>query len=149
MMQVGIDTLVAAFPDAAARTFTAIGKERGSPPVTRAGFDAQSGPTEALLAGNPEEEVAAKILRHSDALGGISRVTFQIDTADLPHETRMRSIELLGTRVAPLLRRRERRPGIEPGRRSDATPEWWSATYAVAVIAAAFSRSSWKRMVLR
>jgi len=86
-----------------ARTFTAIGKERGSPPVTRAGFDAQSGPTGALLVGSPEE-VAAKILRHSDALGGISRVTFQMDTADLPHETLIRSIELLGTRVASLLR---------------------------------------------
>jgi len=86
-----------------ARTFTAIGKERGSPPVTRAGFDAQSGPTGALLVGSPEE-VAAKILRHNDALGGISRVTFQMDTADLPHETLMRSIELLGTRVTPLLR---------------------------------------------
>ena len=86
-----------------ARTFTEIGKERGSPPVTRAGFDAQSGPTGALLVGSPEE-VAAKILRHGDALGGISRVTFQMDVADLPHETLMRSIELLGTRVAPLLR---------------------------------------------
>jgi alkanesulfonate monooxygenase SsuD/methylene tetrahydromethanopterin reductase-like flavin-dependent oxidoreductase (luciferase family) len=56
-----------------------------------------------LLVGSPEE-VAAKILRHSEALGGISRVTFQQDVATLPHDRVMRSIELLGTRVRPLLR---------------------------------------------
>lgn len=86
-----------------ARSFTKIGKERGWPPVTRAHFDAQIGPKGALLVGGPEE-VAEKIARHSEALGGISRVTFQMDSADLSHEDLMRSIELLGTRVAPLLR---------------------------------------------
>src|SRR5687768_7623316 len=55
-----------------ARAVTDIGKERGWPPVTRAGFDAQRGPHGALLIGNPEE-VAEKILRQSEALGGISR----------------------------------------------------------------------------
>lgn len=86
-----------------ARTFTTIGKERGWPPVTRAHYDAQAGQKGALLVGNPEE-VAEKIVRHSEALGGISRVTFQMDTADLPHEKQMQSLELLGSRVAPLLR---------------------------------------------
>ena len=68
-----------------AETFTCIGKERGWPPVTRAHFDAQSGPTGALLVGGPHE-VAEKLLRHSEALGGISRVTFQMDNAKLSHE---------------------------------------------------------------
>lgn len=63
----------------------------------------QSGPQGALLVGSPEE-VAAKILRHSEALGGIARVTFQQDVATQPHASIMQSIELLGTRVAPLLR---------------------------------------------
>lgn len=85
-----------------ARTFTTIGKERGWPPVTRPHFDAQVGPLGALLVGNPEE-VAEKIIRHSAALGGISRLTFQMDNAHLPQEKLMKSIELLGTRVAPLL----------------------------------------------
>ncbi|MCW3110226.1 MAG: class flavin-dependent oxidoreductase [Segetibacter sp.] len=85
-----------------AETFTRIGKERGWPPVTRAHFDAQNGPRGALLIGGPEE-VAEKILRHSDALGGISRITFQMDNAALPHAKLLHSIELLGTRVAPLL----------------------------------------------
>ena len=78
-----------------AASMTRIGKERGWPPVTRAHFDAQSGETGALLVGGPED-VAAKILRHSKALGGISRLTFQMDTADLSHEKLMRSIELIG-----------------------------------------------------
>lgn len=50
------------------------------------------------------DQVAAKIMRHSEALGGISRVMYQMDTADLPHAKLMRSVELLGTRVAPVLR---------------------------------------------
>jgi alkanesulfonate monooxygenase SsuD/methylene tetrahydromethanopterin reductase-like flavin-dependent oxidoreductase (luciferase family) len=87
-----------------AETFTRIGKERGWPPVSRARFDAQNGPTGALLVGGPEE-IAEKILRHSAALGGISRVTFQMDNAGLSPEKLLRSIELIGTRVAPLVNR--------------------------------------------
>jgi len=86
-----------------ARTFTDVGKERGWPPVTRAGFDAQRGPEGALLIGNPDE-VVEKIVRHSKALGGLSRVTFQMNAASLPHATIMQAIELVGTRVAPALR---------------------------------------------
>lgn len=50
--------------------------------MTRASFEAQSGPKGAYLIGGPEE-VARKILRHSDDLGGISRVTSQMDSAEL------------------------------------------------------------------
>jgi len=85
-----------------ARTFTMIGKERGWPPVTRPQFDRLVGPRGALLIGSPDE-VAAKIKRHSQALGGLSRVTFQMDNADLSHEKLLRAIELLGSHVAPLL----------------------------------------------
>jgi alkanesulfonate monooxygenase SsuD/methylene tetrahydromethanopterin reductase-like flavin-dependent oxidoreductase (luciferase family) len=86
-----------------ARAFTDIGKERGWRPVTRADFDAQRGPQGALIIGDPEE-VVKKIVRHSKALGGISRITFQMNAASLPHEKLMRAIDLLGTRVAPALR---------------------------------------------
>ncbi len=85
-----------------AETFTRIGKERGWPPVTRPHFDAQNGPKGALLVGSPEE-VAEKLLRHSDALGGISRFTFQMDNAKLSHAQLMNAIELIGTRVIPLV----------------------------------------------
>src|SRR5438552_4742843 len=61
-----------------ARAFTDIGKERGWPAVTRAGFDAQRGPHGALLIGRPDE-VVEKIIRHSEAPGGVSRFTFQIN----------------------------------------------------------------------
>lgn len=87
-----------------ARAFTQIGRERGWPPVTRAHFDAQQGLKGALLVGSPEE-VAEKIARHSEALGGIDRVTFQMDNADLSHAQLRQAIELLGARVAPALRK--------------------------------------------
>lgn len=86
-----------------ARAFTDIGKERGWPPTTRAHFDAQLGPHGALLVGTADD-VAEKILRHSEALGGISRITFQMSVASLPHAKLMRAIDALGTRVAPALR---------------------------------------------
>jgi len=85
-----------------AATMTKIGKERGWPPMTRARFEAQAGPKGALLVGSVEE-VAEKILRHSVALGGISRLTFQMDSAELPHEKLMETIELIGTRLKPLV----------------------------------------------
>jgi probable LLM family oxidoreductase len=86
-----------------AHTFTEIGKERGWPEMTRADFDAQRGPQGALLVGDPEE-VIDKIIRHSKNLGGISRITFMMNPASVPHEKLMRAIELVGTRVAPSLR---------------------------------------------
>lgn len=85
-----------------AETFTRIGRERGWQPVTRAHFNAQTDLLGALVVGNPEE-VAEKILRHSKALGGVSRFTFQMDNAGLSHEKLMQSIELIGKRVSPLV----------------------------------------------
>lgn len=85
-----------------AELFTDIGKERGFPPITREGFDAQNGKLGALLVDSPAL-VAEKILRHSEALGGISRFTFQMD-AGLSHQKLMKSIELIGTRVSPLVK---------------------------------------------
>src|SRR5207245_5399400 len=78
-------------------------RERGWPPMTRAHFDAQLGPTGALLVGDAET-VAEKILHVNESLGGISRIAFQMSVAALPHAKMLRAIELLGTRVAPLVR---------------------------------------------
>jgi probable LLM family oxidoreductase len=85
-----------------AAVMTRVGKERGWPPMTRSSFEAQVGPKGALLVGNVEE-VAEKILHHADSLGGISRLTFQMDSAELPHEKLMQSIELIGKRLKPLV----------------------------------------------
>jgi len=87
-----------------ARAFTDIGKERGWPPMTRGAFDAQRGPHGALLVGTPDE-VVEKVIRHTEALGGISRISFQMNAASLPHAKLMHAIEALGTRVAPALRK--------------------------------------------
>lgn len=84
-----------------AEMFTRIGKERGFPPVSRERFNAQNGASGALLVGSPEE-VAEKILRHSNSLGGISRFTFQMD-AGIPHEKLLRSINLIGKSVSPIV----------------------------------------------
>ena len=86
-----------------AETFTRIGRERGWPPVSRERFDAQNGSTGALLVGDPDE-VGEKILRHAEALGGIDRLTFQMDNAKLPREKLLRSIELIGERIKPALK---------------------------------------------
>lgn len=85
-----------------AEAMTKVGKERGWPPMTKERFLAQAGPRGALLVGGPEE-VAEKILRHSEALGGISRLTFQMDTAEVPHQKLMHAIELIGSRIKPLV----------------------------------------------
>jgi probable LLM family oxidoreductase len=86
-----------------AHTMTEIGKERGWPKMTRASFDAQRGQQGALLVGNPEE-VVEKIIRHNQALGGISRITFMMNPAALPYAKLVRATKLIGTRVAPVLR---------------------------------------------
>lgn len=85
-----------------AESMTKVGRERGWPAMTKNRFEAQMGPGGALLVGGPEE-IAEKILRHSDALGGISRFTFQMDSAELPHEKLMKSIEIIGSKVKPLV----------------------------------------------
>jgi probable LLM family oxidoreductase len=85
-----------------AEAFTRIGKERGWPPVTRTHFNAQTGTLGALVIGSPEE-VAEKILRHSKALGGISRFTFQMDNAGLSHQQLLNAIKLIGEKVKPIV----------------------------------------------
>jgi len=79
-----------------------IGKERGWSTPTREMFEAQANPTGAYVIGNPEE-VAEKILRHSEALGGISRFTFQMDNPGLSKEDIFKAIELIGTKVIPMV----------------------------------------------
>lgn len=87
-----------------AKAVASVAKERGWGAVSRAGFDAQRGPEGALLIGEADE-VAEKILHHSEALGGISRITFQMNASSLPHAKLMKAIEALGTRVAPFVRK--------------------------------------------
>jgi probable LLM family oxidoreductase len=87
-----------------AHTFTEIGKERGWPPTTRVQFDATRGPKGALIIGDAKT-VAEKILYVNQALGGITRITFQMGVSTVAHSKMMRAIGILGTEVAPLVRK--------------------------------------------
>jgi alkanesulfonate monooxygenase SsuD/methylene tetrahydromethanopterin reductase-like flavin-dependent oxidoreductase (luciferase family) len=84
--------------------FSRIGKERGWPPITRERFDRQISETGAFVVGGPKE-VAEKIMRHSEALGGIERFTFQMDNAGLSHEQLSKAIEKVGKEVVPLIKK--------------------------------------------
>src|ERR1700693_1177411 len=87
-----------------AHTFTEIGKERGWPPTTRAPSAGGRAALGALIIGDAET-AAKKILYDNEVLGGISRITFQMGVSPLPHQKMLRSIELLGTRVATMVRK--------------------------------------------
>lgn len=87
-----------------AHAFAEIGKERGWPPTTRTQFDAQRGPTGAFLIGDAPT-VVEKILSVNEALGGLARINFQMTVADVPHRQMLRAIEILGSEVAPAVRK--------------------------------------------
>lgn len=82
---------------------TKVGRERGWSPPMRQQFEDMAGPRGAFLIGAPTT-VAEKMLWASKVLGGISRITFQMSTASLETVAMKRSIELLGTEVAPIVR---------------------------------------------
>lgn len=85
-----------------AELWTKLGRERGWPPVTKDKFDGLIDDQGVLVVGDPER-IAEKILRHSESLGGISRFTFQMDNAGLTHTQLMNAIELIGSKVIPLI----------------------------------------------
>jgi probable LLM family oxidoreductase len=91
-----------AFPPFA-EVMTRIGRERGWPPATRQRFDAERGPGGALLVGSPQQ-VIDKML-HEYELFRHQRCLLQLTVGPMPHARVMRAIELLGTEVAPVVRR--------------------------------------------
>ncbi len=91
-----------AFPPYAA-VMSRIGRERGWPPMTRAQFDAMRAPRGSLFVGDPDEVAEKLIAQH--ALFGHQRALFQMGLGTLPHREVLRAIELLGTEVAPRVRR--------------------------------------------
>lgn len=79
-----------------------IGGERGWPPVTLGQFEREAGPDGALCVGSPAT-VAAKIIRTAQALG-LSRFNLKYSAGTMPHESLMKSIELIGRDVGPRVR---------------------------------------------
>ena len=89
------------FPHYAA-LFTQIGRERGWPPMTRNQFESLRSPMGALLVGSVDE-VIEKILFEHD-LFRHDRFVAQMGVGAQPHDQVLRAIELLGTKVAPVVR---------------------------------------------
>jgi probable LLM family oxidoreductase len=85
-----------------AAMMTRIGAERGWPPASREQFEREAGPDGALCVGSPET-VAAKIVRTVHTLG-LSRFNLKYSNGTLAHASAMRSIELFGKVVAPIVR---------------------------------------------
>jgi alkanesulfonate monooxygenase SsuD/methylene tetrahydromethanopterin reductase-like flavin-dependent oxidoreductase (luciferase family) len=79
-----------------------IGAERGWGPMQREQFDDDAGPDGSLYVGSPEM-VARKIATTAKALD-LTRFDLKYSAGRLPHANLMRSIELYGKRVIPLVR---------------------------------------------
>jgi probable LLM family oxidoreductase len=80
-----------------------IGRERGWPPPSRRQFDAERSPRGAMLVGSPQEVVDKILYEHE--LFANQRFLIQLSVGTMPHAKMMRAIELLGTEVAPAVRR--------------------------------------------
>lgn len=96
-----------AFPPFA-EVMTRIGRERGWPPATRQQFDAESTLRGALFVGSPQQVIDKILYQHR--LFRHDRFLIQLTVGRLPHARVMRAIELLGTEVAPVVRRELSRP---------------------------------------
>jgi alkanesulfonate monooxygenase SsuD/methylene tetrahydromethanopterin reductase-like flavin-dependent oxidoreductase (luciferase family) len=81
---------------------TRIGRERGWPPTTRRQFDASRSRRGALLVGDPQEVIDKILYEHE--LFAHDRFLAQFTVGSIAHDKVMRSIELLGTKVAPAVR---------------------------------------------
>lgn len=84
-------------------TMNRIGRERGWPPITRRQFDAERALEGASFVGDAQQMVD-KILYHHE-LFGHDRFMVQFTVGPMPHDRVLRAIELLGTQVAPAVRR--------------------------------------------
>ncbi len=80
-----------------------IGKERNWPPPSRARFDAECSPHGALFVGSPQQ-IIDKILYEYE-LFQHDRFLIQFSVGSMPHDKMMKSIELFGTQVAPVIRK--------------------------------------------
>jgi probable LLM family oxidoreductase len=94
-----------------AEVMSRIGRERGWPPLTREQYEAGRGPGGHLLVGSPQE-VTEKILEQH-AIFGHDRFLAQLSVGPVPHADLMHAIELLGTEVAPAVRK-ELAPARQP-----------------------------------
>ena len=91
------------FYPAQAEVMNRIGRERGWPPTNRQQFEAASGPHGAQFVGSPAE-LTDKILAHHEIFG-FDRILIQMAIGVMDHSQLLKAIEILGTKVAPELRK--------------------------------------------
>ena len=96
------DAAEIAFPPFA-ETMTRIGRERGWPPASRRQFDAEAELGGALFLGSPQQVIDKILFQHE--IFGHQRCLIQLTVGPMPHDKVMRAIELLGSEVAPAVRR--------------------------------------------
>jgi alkanesulfonate monooxygenase SsuD/methylene tetrahydromethanopterin reductase-like flavin-dependent oxidoreductase (luciferase family) len=80
-----------------------IARERGFAPMDREAFDASRSLRGADFVGSPQEVVDKILFQHE--IFGHQRFLLQMIGGGMPHARIMRSIELLGTQVAPAVQR--------------------------------------------
>ena len=89
-----------------------VGRDRGWPPLSRQQFDYSRSPKGALMVGSVQQ-VIDKILYEYELFGN-TRFFAQASVGNVPHKMTMKSIELFGTKVAPVIRK-EAASTINPG----------------------------------
>jgi len=80
-----------------------IGRERGWPAMNRQQYEMMRSPEGSLLVGSPQQVIDKILMEHE--LFGNTRFLLHISVGTLPHKQVMRAIELLGTEVAPAVRK--------------------------------------------
>ena len=86
----------------AANMMNRIGRERGWQPMTREQYEAAATPRGANFVGSPQQVIEKILVQHE--LFRHDRFLVQFSVGSLPHDKLMRSIELLGSEVAPAVR---------------------------------------------
>ena len=89
------------FPSVA-KVMNRIGRERGWSPMTRAQYDAAATLRGANFVGSPQQVIDKILFQHE--VFDHDRFLIQFSVGTMPHEKIMRSIELFGTEVAPVVR---------------------------------------------
>ena len=79
-----------------------IGRERGWAGITREQFEAGLHPRAHLVVGEPEAVIEKILFQHE--VFGMQRYLLQFSVGTVPHDRMLKSIELFGTEVAPVVR---------------------------------------------
>ena len=80
-----------------------VGRDRGWPPLSRQQFDYSRSPKGALMVGSVQQVIDKILYEHE--LFGNTRFLAQASVGNVPHKMTMKSIELFGDKVAPVIRK--------------------------------------------